>query len=274
MQARIRPWLTFSIVIAVVAMVGSVIGLAVERIYALETRNFETQSIAQDLVNLFVVSPVVIVSALVARRGSVRAAIVWIGALLFNVYNYVIYAFSIHLGPLSLLWIAVLGASTYTVGAGLLSFDFERVGATLRDGRVFTVTAWFMMTVAVLFALVWLREDVPAILRDEVPKSLRDTNLPSNPVHVLDLALALPAVFATGWFLRTRRPWTLVVAPALLVLLALIGLPILVTPFVQAARGDTADWQVFPMFLVITAVLVVLITGLLRRIGDRVPQPA
>jgi hypothetical protein len=43
--------------------------------------------------------------------------------LAFTVYNYVIYAFSVPFGPLSPLWLAVLGMSLYALIGGIASAD-------------------------------------------------------------------------------------------------------------------------------------------------------
>jgi hypothetical protein len=78
--------------------------------------------------------------------------------------------------------------------------------------------------VAVLFALLWLSEDVPALLSGSRPKRV----------------------------------------------LVLTGTPILITPVVQAVRGETAAWAVTVPIGVLTAGLIGLRVWLLRgmRLGD------
>jgi hypothetical protein len=62
-----------SIAAATIAAAGSVVGLTTTGfIYGRETAAFIDQAIAQDIVDLAIVSPVIVVSALlVARRGAV-----------------------------------------------------------------------------------------------------------------------------------------------------------------------------------------------------------
>jgi hypothetical protein len=84
-------------------------------------------------------------------------------------------------------------------------------------------------------------------------------------VHVLDLAIFLPAVIAIGRLVLLRRPTGLALAPAAVVFLVMTGLPILVTPFVTAARGGEPAWQVMGPVGVITAVGVGVLVALLRR---------
>lgn len=62
-------------------------------------------------------------------------------------------------------------------------------------------------------------------------------DVPTDPVHVLDLALFLPATCAAGALLLRRRGMGYAAAPSALVWLGMISLPILVTPFVVLGRG-------------------------------------
>ncbi len=121
-----------SVAAALLAMVGSVVGLFdADGIYGKETLPLVDQAIAQDAVNLLVVSPAIIVLAVLTRRGCPRAYLVWLGLLAFTVYNYVIYAVSLHFGPLFLLWAAVLGLALYALLGGVAVAALDRVRARL-----------------------------------------------------------------------------------------------------------------------------------------------
>jgi hypothetical protein len=89
-SARGYGWLWLSIATALAAVVGSVVGLAVGRIYAGLTPAFLPQAIAQDIANLAVSAPAMIILAALALRGSLRASLLWLGVVAFTVYNYVI----------------------------------------------------------------------------------------------------------------------------------------------------------------------------------------
>jgi hypothetical protein len=251
-----------SIAAAVIAAAGSIIGLAASSsIYSRETAAFLDQAIAQDIVNVAVVTPVIVVSALLARRGSLTAWLVWLGAMAFTVYNYVIYTLSIHAGPLFLAWVAVLGLSLYALIGGLVALDPRSVGVRFVSAPRRTV-GWFLIVVAALFCGLWLTGIVPALLSGQVPAAARDLGLPSSPVHVLDLAFYLPATFAAGVLLLRNRALGFVFAPALLGFLTLTGLPIMVTPFVASQRGDTPAWAVLAPIGAVT----IISAGLLVRL--------
>lgn len=264
-------WLWLSVGAAVLAIAGSVTSLAVPRIYAGLTPAFLPQALAQDIVNLAVAAPAMLILAGLALRGSVRAYLLWLGVLTFTVYNYVIYTFSIPFGALFLPWVGVLGLCLFALIGGVAAADHDRVATCFVNRRAVVVVAWSLMVVAVLFGLLWLSEDLPALLAGVVPQSVREMAVPTNPVHILDLAFFLPATLVTGVQLLRRKAFTFTVAPAFLVFLILTGGPILVTPFVQAARGETAAWGVLAPIGTLTVAMIGLLTWLLtsmRTQGD------
>jgi hypothetical protein len=266
---RATIWLWLSVGAALLAIASSVTSLAVARIYAGLTPVFLPQALAQDIVNLAVAAPALLILAGLALRGSLRAYLLWLGVLTFTVYNYVIYAFSIPFGPLFLPWVGVLGLCLFALIGGVVAVDNERVAQSFTNRRAVVVVAWSLIVVALLFCLLWLSEDVPALLAGSVPQSVRDMAVPTNPVHVLDLAFFLPAVVVTGVQLLQRKAFAFTVAPAFIVFLVLTGLPILVTPVVQSMRGETAAWGVLVPIGTLTVAMIGLLTWLLASMRTR-----
>lgn len=93
--------------------------------------------------------------------------------------------------------------------------------------------------------------------------------VPTNPVHVLDLAFFLPAALVTGVQLLRRRAFAFTVAPAAIVFLVLTGMPILLTPVVQSVRGETAAWGVLVPIGTLTVAMIGLLTWLLTSMRTR-----
>lgn len=259
-------WLRLSLATAALGAIGSVIALLdIQRFYGAETELFIDQAVAQDIVNLAIVMPLMVFFAWRSMRGSAASYLVWLGFLTFTVYNYVIYTFSIHFGPLFLLWVAVLGGAIFALVGGALSLDAQAVAKAL-DFRKERLAAGFLMLTAVLFAFLWLSDIVPALVDGTAPTAATDVNLPTNPVHVLDLAFFLPAVAIVGGSLWQRRALGYAAAPAMLVFLAITGLPIIATVFVAAARGNEPAWQLLGPIGVITAVCIALTWVMVHRL--------
>ncbi|MEU7916663.1 hypothetical protein [Microbispora bryophytorum] len=267
---RAVVWLRLSVTAALLAAAGNIYALFnLEGVYGRETSAFIDQATAQDVVDLAVVSPAIAVLVFLALRGSLRAYLTWLGAVAFTVYNYVVYTLSVHVGPLFLVWVAVLGLSAFSLIGGLAALDARAVAARF-DRAPRRLAGWLLVIVATLFTLLWLKDIVPAVLAGRLPQSVSELALPSSPVHVLDLSFFLPASFVTGVLLLRNRPWPYTTAPGLLAFLALTGLPIMVTPFVAWARGDEPAWAVLPPIAAITVACLAVLARLTRTRGPKV----
>lgn len=263
---NLQPWLWLSIMAAVLGMIGNVIGLADwSAVYGRETQNFVDQALAQDAVNLVIIAPAVIITAMMAARGSLRAPLVWLGLLAFTSYNYVIYTMSVHVGPLYLLWIAVLGLSSFALIGGAIRLRPETYKQAAGD-RPHLFAGWFQVVAGVLFAALWLRDIVPAIAAGRVPTSAAELDLPSSPVHVLDLALFLPAVILSGILLLRRTGPGYLTTSAALVFMIATGLPAVATPLLAAARGVPPVWDAVPPLALIMIIAGITLVRFLRRV--------
>lgn len=254
-----RVWAGLSAGAALLAIAGSAVGLlAAGPIYRHETSAFRDAAAAQDLVNLVLVGPLLLALAVRAYRGSLRSWLCWLGCLSFTVYNYAIYAFSIHFGALFLVWIGVLGLSLFALIGGLTALDPSALKARFA-ARPVRLPGWFLIVVAVLFALLWLSEIVPDLLAGRPSTSATVWDVPTNPVHVLDLAFFLPAACLSGVLLLRHHWLGYGTAVGQLVWLELTCLPILVTPFIANLRGDNPGWSVMaPIGIMALATLTVL----------------
>jgi hypothetical protein len=256
-------WLQLSIAAAVLSAIGNIVSLTnLDRYYGAEAEVFVNQAIAQDLVNLFIVAPLTVVLATRALRGSLPAFLLWFGFIGFTIYNYAIYAFAIHFGPLFLVWVAVLGMAVFAGIGAAFSLDANAV-ANAMHWRQRRIAAGLLSGTAVMFLLFWLSDIAPALQEGQAPAGVRELMLPTNPVHVLDLAFFLPAVAIIGSALWQRRPLGYAASPGALILLALTGLPIITTVFVAAARGMDAAWPLLgPIGLLTVACFVLAATVL------------
>ena len=94
------------------------------------------------------------------------------------------------------------------------------------------------MIISVLFYIQWLSQDVPAILSNEAPADVREINIPTNPVHVLDLGLFLPAMIITSILLWKKKPSGQLFAGPLLIFRILTGVGILFSNALIRLSGE------------------------------------
>jgi len=267
-------WIYLSIGAAILGFAGSTVALADSSIYRGLTVAFLPQALAQDLANLGI-APLLVVVAVLAIRGSLRGYLVWLGIVAFTLYNYFIYAFSVPFGPLFPIWVAVLSLSLFALIGGVYAIDAEGTANRYVKRRTVTTSAWVLLAVAGLFGLLWLSEDVPALLSGATPQSLQDMALPTNPVHILDYVFFVPAAIITGIGLLRRKRFAFVAAPAFLVFLILTCAPILITPLVQVGGVGSVGLVlvISVLALGLLAVLVLLLRSV-RSDASAVTYPA
>ena len=77
--------------------------------YAQEKIKWALQGMAGDAVNLFVIVPVLLVTAILAYRGSIPAKLIWLGTLLCILYSSIFYALAVHFNKLFFVYCGVVG---------------------------------------------------------------------------------------------------------------------------------------------------------------------
>jgi hypothetical protein len=255
-------------------MTASAIGIAFEgSIYGGETENWRAQSVAQDIVNVAVAYPALVILALLAFNGSLPAYLGWLGALGYSAYTYTIYAFSVHFGPLFPLYVAVWGISIYALVGGLLSLNIDRVKERFNAQAPVRSTATLLLLIGIAFYLLWLSDVVPAAIQGDTPQALIDAGLPSNPVHVLDLGVFLPLMLAAGLLLWRRRGLGYCLAPPLLVATMLLGLGIIAIQIVLVERGLEEDLAIAGFFGALVAAELTVACRFLRAIDPSRNDP-
>ena len=261
--SKITLWLTLAI--AVLVLIASSAGLFLNSLYARETMSWIVQTFGQDIANL-VAAVALFIAVYFVNKGSVKAFLVWIGVLLALLYAYVIYAFDIHFNSLFLVYVAIVGLSFYTLVGSMIHIHLDSLQPYFAANTKARPVSVFLMTVAILFALLWLSEDIPALLSGKIPPSVTENGLLTNPVHVLDLGLLLPAMIITGVLLWRRRLLGYLLAIPLLVFSILTGIGILTTFLAMSRKGVPTSVGIEAFIAIIIVVSLVLSVLFLRGV--------
>lgn len=260
-------WLRLTAPIAALVALASVAGLTVPGLYR-GPASWTLQAVAQDAADLVLVVPLLVASGWWAARGSRRAWLVWLGALSYVVYTFLIYAFAVQHNRLFLVYVAVLGLALWALAGGLVATDGRDLARRLAPDAPVRAAALALAVPGVLFALLWLAEEVPAALSGRVPSGVTDNGLATNPVHVVDLAAMLPAMIAAGWWLWRREPRGVVLGPVVLVN-AVCQNAAIATMMAWALRaGQPAQPALAGAFATLTVIVAVVVGRLLRALHD------
>jgi hypothetical protein len=244
-------WLSGALALA--ALLASVVGVfspSVFRDPAMTAGNARGTS----LVILAIAIPALLASMVLAARGSLRAQIVWLGALGYLAYNGVIFAFDTAFNDLFLVYVAMLALAVWSLVALLTRVDALRIWSSFRAGVSTRLIAAYLLVVVVLFALTWLGQIVPALVTHSAPSVLRGTTMLTSPVHVLDLGFSLPVSALGAVWLWQRKPWGCVLAGLMLVTLTIESASIAVDQWFGSLSDPRASAAMAPVFAVFTLI--------------------
>lgn len=258
--------LLLSIPITILLLIASFSGIFVPETYARNTLSYAAQGIGQDLVNFFIISPVFIISAILYYKNNRRAMFIWAGSLSYILYTYVIYGFAQPFNFLFLVYCAILGLSFYTFLYFLHTKINDPIKEWYKENAPIKPVIIYSLIIALLFYLVWLSEIILALLQNKIPESITENGLITNAVHVLDLALFLPALIISAVWLKRENKYGYLFSPILIIFTVFMGSAILCMIIAMELLGVATDIGMMVIFLTITALSVVISVLLLRSI--------
>jgi len=219
--------LMLSLPLAALVIFSSAIGIFTHDFYARETINWQVQSLGQDRIDLFLIAPILIISSLLAYRNNRSMNFAWGGVLIYLIYTYSIFCFSVHFNRLFIVYCLILGLSfyafiyfAYTQLLNAIQIDFSNK-LLLRK-----VVGIYFIVISSTFYLLWLSEIIPAGIQNSSPKNLLDSGLFTNPVHVIDLSVFLPGIFIVGVLMLRGTQLGILLTPVTLTFFVLMDFTI------------------------------------------------
>lgn len=231
-QEKLRPAYMLSVLLAILMIVQSAGALLLKGLYR-DNSFVQTVFLGNDLITLFVAAPLFISAVILARRGSQRALLVWIGMLDYALYNYAYYLFATSFNWFFLLYVVLFGLSIYTLIFALVNLDAGAISRAFKPRTPVKLIASYMLFIALGLTSVYLAQSIGFILTGEAPLIVTKSGHITNVVFALDLSLVIPVLVLGAIWLWKRQPWgyilsTMVNIKAVVYMLALCTSTILV----------------------------------------------
>ena len=130
LKRKLSPFYITSSIIAGLVAIVSVSGLLYHNtIYP--TDDLVRAFLPNDVVNILIGLPVLLVSLCLTKRGKLVGLLLWPGALFFMIYNYLIYIFAMPLDWAFLLHLVLVALSVYSIIGLVASIDCQSVSQQL-----------------------------------------------------------------------------------------------------------------------------------------------
>jgi hypothetical protein len=244
---------TLAAIATILAAGAALGGLLIAGLYV-DAPNWVQQARGTDLATLFLAVPVLAVGLWSVAHGSVRGRLAVTAGLLYLVYNYAIFAFSVAMNPLTIVHIAIFGLSLWSL---VLPGPVAPHAREVTD-RLDRNTAGAVLTiVAALFGLLWVGQIAAATATGVLPSDLIKAGISTNPVYALDLGFFLPLCAIAGIGL-IRGTSAAELAFPMLIWVALMGAGVVGGFLVMATAGET-----IPVAIVTVISLIIIVSSIL-----------
>jgi len=200
--------LALSIAICVLTAASSVVGL-VGRPTVYPTEDLVRAFLANDIVNLLVGLPILLLSLWLARSERLAGLLLWPGALVYTVYNFLIYVLAVPPSWAFLMHLLLVALSWLTLSVVLAVVDHQAVGTQLADRVPARLSGGILAALGALFALRAIGS-LAAAITSGVPLSGADV-----AVNAADVLIS-PMWIAGGVLLWKRTAYGYVIGLGLL----------------------------------------------------------
>ena len=174
-----------------------------------------------DLVALFIALPLLIISFVFYRRGSLRGAFLLVSALAYYLYYSASLGFIVAYNNLYLVYLSLFSASFFAFILSLTMFDLPSLPSLISKRLPRRGMAIFMFISGLGTAFIWLSDVINALSTNGVPAAL-GANI-SLITYTLDVGIIAPACLLAGIQLLRHAPLGYLLTGVLTILLALIG---------------------------------------------------
>jgi hypothetical protein len=190
-------------------------------LYRHMTADVAIQGIAQDYITLFLAIPLLLLSLIWSRRGSLKGRFILAGTIGYIFLTYLFYTNMVIYNQLFLVYVSLTGLSFFALVLTLLSITIHQLPQLFNKPLPTKFIGGFLIFNAVVIALLWLSVIVPPLIdKTIVPLSVQ--HYTTLTVQAFDLSLFLPVSFVSGLLLIRKHTYGFLMAPVYLVFLSLL----------------------------------------------------
>lgn len=252
---------TLSVLIAVLATVAAVGGLVVPGLYR-DSDFIKNAWFANDWVTLVAATPALVVAMRPAKRGSMRAQLVWMGLLLYILYNFAFYLFGAAFNEFFLLYVALFTLSMYALIFGLPQLDIRAIGGSFSEKTPVRRIAGFLFLMTVPLILVEGGMCIRFLFTGVVPPT-------PSLIFALDMAFVIPGGILSAIWLWQRRAWGFVLATMMLVKCITYGMVLSTAALLLVWKNHPEQDALLPFYLFVFIGSTVACIVLLRNLKQQ-----
>jgi hypothetical protein len=204
-------------------------------LYRNDTLFFGAGFKGQDAAVLFLGVPLLVISTLLYRQGSITGQLLLAGSLGYFLYVYASMALGAAYNRLFLVYIVLFSTSLYAFIQVFSSVDLAAIASRIPSGLPVRGLAIFLIVSGLITIFVWGSPLVSAFLNGSPPD--RMDSYTTMVTYALDLAIITPATILCAVLVLQGNPLGYVIAVPLLTLLVLLAPQIILGTIFQRSAG-------------------------------------
>lgn len=241
--------------VAIVTILTSLLNIYYAPIFIRETVSTKAQVIGQDIVNLLIAVPAILITLTQAKKGSLKAQTALIGIMAFLAYTFLSYNILFKLNYGFLIYTLDFALSLYAtlLNISAIKLDEIEIEASPSTRKWALILMGFIV---VIVLMLWTPDLVSFYTTGQYPENMVKDNVHTLAIHFQDLSIVLPLTILTGWLIWKEEKLGYLLIPILVVKLLSIGLGVLGMIAVMSIYGTPSDIGGFVIFIVTTLVLL------------------
>jgi hypothetical protein len=221
---------------------------------------------AADLITIFLGIPVLIVSFILYRKGSLRGGLLLTGALAYILYNYISQGFGAAYNNLFIVYTLLFSASLFGLILALTAFDVQSLPAHFSEAMPRRAIGVFLVVSGIILSLIWLVLSIlPALLQSKA--AAEAYYYTTFMTGIVDIGIIAPALLIAGMLILHRAPLGYLLASTMLVFTSILGPNLTAGGIMQVQANVITIGQAmaFTVPFVILALIAIGLTVLLFR---------
>lgn len=247
---------------------GQTVQIYGQGIYQHDTLFFGAGFKGQDAVVLFLGVPLLIITIILALRGSTVGQLLMMGILGYFLYVYASMALGASYNRLFLLYIIIFSASLFAFIQTFASVDLDLIATRIPDQLPIRGLAIFMCSSGLITLFVWGAPLVTALISGGAPE--RMDSYTTMVTFALDLAVITPATIVCAILVLKGEPLGYAISMPLLMTIILLAPQIILSTIFQKSAGVpfTRAEMVGPVtgFVILGLLATWLITAILKGV--------
>ena len=225
---------------------------------------------AGDLITLFLAIPVLIVSFVLYRQGSLRGGLLLTGALSYFLYTYVSLGFGATYNNLFLVYILLFSTSLFGLILALMSFEVQALPIHFAETLPRRAIGIFLVISGIILSLIWIVLSIlPALLQSKAPPEAYFYT--TFMTGIVDIGIVAPALIIAGVLILRRIPLGDLLASTMLVFTCILGPSLTAGGIIQILEGVITVGQAMAFtvpFVILALIAFVLTVRLFRSFSE------